>query len=109
MTKTQKKKVVDDHLHLVGFDGFEDKFPNHLSGGMQQRVALATGCEVEIRDESKPYSDFRTADRALRFYETNALSLGRELHREGDGPEAEMCRASTDMANVSWAVPAIHP
>ncbi|WP_420098422.1 M20 family metallopeptidase [Corynebacterium sp.] len=71
--------------------------------------ALATGCEVEIRDESKPYSDFRTADRALRFYEANALALGRELHREGDGPEAEMCRASTDMANVSWAVPAIHP
>lgn len=71
--------------------------------------ALATGCEVEIRDESKPYSDFRTSEAALRFYEANARALGRMLRREGDGPEADMCRASTDMANVSWAVPAIHP
>lgn len=69
--------------------------------------ALATGCEVEIRDESQPYSDFRTDDLALAFYETNALRLGRNLRTEG--PETEMCRASTDMANVSKVVRAIHP
>lgn len=85
--------------------------------------ALATGCTVEIVDESKPYSDMRTCEDALEFYRLNALALGRELHVEGgdsashggvhshgDGdPAADMCRASTDFANVSWLVPAIHP
>lgn len=89
--------------------------------------ALATGCEVEIIDESQPYSDMRTCEEALEFYRLNALELGRELHVEGDGSgsrghahggahdsgprdeAADMCRASTDFANVSWLVPAIHP
>lgn len=69
--------------------------------------ALATGCEVEIRDESQPYSDFRTDEPALAFYENNARALGRDLRTEG--PETQMCRASTDMANVSKVVRAIHP
>lgn len=70
--------------------------------------ALATGCDLEIEPESQPYSDFRTHEGALRLYERNALELGREL-RTDDVPEAQMCRASTDMGNVSHVVPAIHP
>jgi amidohydrolase len=69
--------------------------------------ALATGCDLEIEPESQPYSDFRTHESALTSYERNAVELGRELVTEG--AEMEMCRASTDMGNVSQVVPAIHP
>lgn len=39
--KDQTKKVVDDLLNTVGLSGFGDKKIYELSGGMQQRVALA--------------------------------------------------------------------
>lgn len=69
--------------------------------------ALATGCELKIEPESKPYADFRANTLALAAYRANALALGRDL--EGDPMARRMNRASTDMGNVSQVVPAIHP
>jgi amidohydrolase len=72
-----------------------------------QAGALATGCELEIGPESKPYAEFRTDQQALAAYVRNAERLGRVFDR--DSPARRMNRASTDMGNVSQIVPAIHP
>jgi amidohydrolase len=69
--------------------------------------AVATGCELTIEPESKPYAEFRTDETGLAAYRTNALALGREF--APDGTASRMNRASTDMGNVSQVVPAIHP
>ncbi|GAA2876199.1 M20 family metallopeptidase [Nonomuraea rubra] len=69
--------------------------------------ALATGCELEIVPESKPYAEFRADEAALAAYRRNAVALGREFAQ--GGMAARMNRASTDMGNVSQVVPAIHP
>jgi len=69
--------------------------------------ALATGCELRVKPESKPYTDFRTDQAALELYRANAITLGRSF---ADAAIAgRMNRASTDMGNVSQVVPAIHP
>jgi sulfate/thiosulfate transport system ATP-binding protein len=45
--KEQIKAKVDELLHLVGLDGFHDRYPNQLSGGQRQRMALARALAVE--------------------------------------------------------------
>lgn len=69
--------------------------------------ALASGASLTITPESKPYADFRTDEAALSAYRRNAIDRGR-VFAEG-GVAARMNRASTDMGNVSYLVPAIHP
>ncbi|MEN2739226.1 M20 family metallopeptidase [Microbacterium sp. X-17] len=69
--------------------------------------ALASGTTLTITPESKPYSEFRNDERALALYRANAVALGRVF--DGSSSAGRMNRASTDMGNVSQAVPAIHP
>jgi amidohydrolase len=67
--------------------------------------ALATGTEVHFDDKMPAYSEFRGDAELAAIYRRNAEALGRTFAPEG----GKTVTASTDMANVSLALPAIHP
>lgn len=72
-----------------------------------QAGALATGCSVEVVELSPTYSDYVADEPLLEAWRANAESLGRTFAADDAG--APLPTVSTDMANVSLAVPAIHP
>ncbi|MGX9417906.1 ABC transporter ATP-binding protein [Vibrio sp. WJH972] len=55
MPAAQRKVIVEKYLTEVGLDSFADNYPNQLSGGMKQRVAIARSLandpEILLMDE----------------------------------------------------------
>lgn len=69
-------------------------------------AALATGCEVDLQWEDHAYADVRDSRAILTAYVENGAIVGR---RFVDPSPDNMVVGSTDMGNVSYLAPSIHP
>ncbi len=69
--------------------------------------ALATGCRIAYEELSPVYSHMEADPALLGAYRANAEALGRRFDADDAGTPPPTL--STDMANVSLAVPTIHP
>ena len=69
--------------------------------------ALATGATLEILGGEKPYAEMHHDPDMAAAYQRNAEALGRSFPDRGSS--LERAAGSTDMGNVSLALPSIHP
>ena len=79
--KSMRWEVSQRCLSLVNLDGYEDRFPSELSGGMQQRVglarAIASDPEILLMDE--PFSALDPLIR--RRLQDQFMALSAELNK----------------------------
>ena len=103
-----KPNIVPDHTvaewyvrsgTIASLQPLKERVLACLEGG-----AMAAGCRMEHRATCPEYSDLRTNGPMADLYAANAERLGRQPSRPRNGVVG-----STDMGNVSYLVPSIHP
>ncbi|MBO7745747.1 glycine betaine/L-proline ABC transporter ATP-binding protein [Paenibacillus sp. MWE-103] len=81
IAKSTRKQMARQSLELVGLGGWEDSYPDALSGGMQQRVGLARGLandpDILLMDEA-----FSALDPLIRKdMQDELLQLQSSMHK----------------------------
>ena len=83
VNKSIARTRAQELIKLVGLAGFEERYPNELSGGMQQRVniarALATDPEILLLDEPFANLDAQTRE----FMQAELLRISNGMPRSG--------------------------
>jgi NitT/TauT family transport system ATP-binding protein len=76
VSRSERAAIVRRFVELIGLQGFENKYPHELSGGMRQRVAvartLAANPEVMLMDE--PFAAVDAQTRITLQEELNAIA-----------------------------------
>lgn len=81
VSKEEREKTARENLKLVGLEGWEDKYPDELSGGMKQRVGLARALtndsDILLMDEA-----FSALDPLIREeMQDELLSLQQKMNK----------------------------
>jgi len=76
MPRAKRYQVVLHYLELMGMSGTEDNYPHQLSGGMQQRVAIARSyaIEPEVLLMDEPFGSLDAQTRTLMQEELVRIS-----------------------------------
>ena len=106
----EKPNIVPDHTvaewyvrspDMAGLRSLKERVLACLQGG-----AAAAGCTMTVTPTCPEYSELRTNGPLIDLYRANSAALGRPVP---EPTAATRVTVSTDMGNVSLAVPSIHP